>query len=155
MAAAQASELVIEGRRLRVTNLDKVMYPETGTTKGDVIAYYAAVAPWFVPHAAGRPVTRKRWVHGVDGPSFFTKNADSGTPDWIRLGSIEHPARPPATRWSTTRRRWCSSRNWPRWNSTCPNGAGTLPATRSTPTGSCSTSIRERARTSTPASSWR
>ena len=90
MAAAQASELVIEGRRLRVTNLDKVMYPETGTTKGDVIAYYAAVAPWFVPHAAGRPVTRKRWVHGVDGPSFFTKNADSGTPDWIRLGSIEH-----------------------------------------------------------------
>ena len=90
MVGAQPSELVIEGRRLRVTNLDKVMYPETGTTKGDVIAYYATVAPWFVPHAAGRPATRKRWVHGVGGPGFFTKNADSGTPDWIRLGTIEH-----------------------------------------------------------------
>jgi len=90
MAGARASELVIEGRRLRVTNLDKVMYPETATTKGDVIAYYAAVAPWFVPHAAGRPATRKRWVHGVEGRGFFTKNADSGTPDWIRLGTIEH-----------------------------------------------------------------
>lgn len=88
--ADKASQIEIDGRPLRVTNLDKVMYPATGTTKGDVIGYYAAVAPWFVPHAAQRPATRKRWVHGVDGPAFFTKNLDSGTPSWIKTASIEH-----------------------------------------------------------------
>ena len=82
--AAKASQIEVGGRTLRVTNLDKVMYPATGTTKGDVIAYYQAVAPWMVPHVAGRPATRKRWVHGVEGPAFFTKNADSGTLEWIR-----------------------------------------------------------------------
>lgn len=88
--AAKASQLEVDGRLLRVTNLDKVMYPETGTTKGDVIAYYQAVAPWFVPHAAGRPATRKRWVNGVGGHAFFSKNADSGTPEWVRTVAIEH-----------------------------------------------------------------
>ncbi|HOA88791.1 MAG TPA: ATP-dependent DNA ligase [Propioniciclava tarda] len=88
--AAKASQIEVGGRTLRVTNLDKVMYPATGTTKGDVIAYYQAVAPWMVPHVAGRPATRKRWVHGVEGPAFFTKNADSGTLEWIRTVGIEH-----------------------------------------------------------------
>nr|NLI51074.1 ATP-dependent DNA ligase [Propionibacterium sp.] len=90
MASPAASELTIDGRRLRLTNLDKVMYPATGTTKGDVIEYYRSVAGVFVPHAAGRPATRKRWVHGVGGPAFFSKNADSGTPDWVRRVSIQH-----------------------------------------------------------------
>ena len=88
--AAKASQIEVDGRLLRVTNLDKVMYPETGTTKGDVIAYYQAVARWFVPHASGRPATRKRWVNGVGGHAFFSKNADSGTPDWVRTVAIEH-----------------------------------------------------------------
>lgn len=85
-----ASEVTIDARRLRLTNLDKVMYPATGTTKGDVIDYYRAVAPVFVPHAAGRPATRKRWVHGVEGHAFFSKNADSGTPDWVRTVAQQH-----------------------------------------------------------------
>ncbi len=88
--SAAASEAIVDGHRLRLTNLDKVMYPATGTTKGDVIAYYRAVAPVFVAHAAGRPATRKRWVHGVQGPAFFSKNADSGTPDWVRTVAIQH-----------------------------------------------------------------
>ncbi|MGJ3508887.1 ATP-dependent DNA ligase [Enemella sp. A6] len=86
----------IGDRTIKVTNLDKVMYPETGTTKGDVIAYYAAVAEWFVPHAAGRPATRKRWVDGVGtaekpGDAFFNKNLDpKSTPDWVRTHTIKH-----------------------------------------------------------------
>ena len=85
----------IDGRRLRVTNLDKVVYPETGTTKGEVIAYYSQIAPLMLPHMRGRPVTRKRWVDGVGtadapGESFFTKQLERGAPDWIRRMPIEH-----------------------------------------------------------------
>ena len=78
--AEGARQLVeVDGRRLRLTNLDKVMYPETGMTKGEVISYYAEIAPVMVPLVAGRPVTRKRWVHGVgtaDAPGqvFVEKN---------------------------------------------------------------------------------
>ncbi|MDR5701916.1 ATP-dependent DNA ligase [Agromyces aerolatus] len=85
----------VDGRRLRLTNLDKVLYPETGTTKGEVISYYAEVAPVMVPLVAGRPVTRKRWVHGVgtaDAPGqvFFEKALADHAPDWLRRGTIEH-----------------------------------------------------------------
>ncbi|MGL1316101.1 hypothetical protein ACSTLB_00140, partial [Vibrio parahaemolyticus] len=55
----------IDGRRLRLSNLDKVLYPETGTTKGEVIDYYSRIAPRLLPHVRGRPVTRKRWPDGV------------------------------------------------------------------------------------------
>ena len=88
--------LEVDGRLIKVTNLDKVLYPETGTTKGDVIAYYQAVAPYFVPHAAHRPATRKRWPNGVGTPEqpqtpFFHKNLDpKSTPDWVRTFTIEH-----------------------------------------------------------------
>lgn len=94
---AQASQqVVVAGRSVKVTNLDKVMYPATGTTKGDVIGYYQAVAGWFVPHAAGRPCTRKRFVHGVGTPDapqrpFFHKNLpDAGVPAWVERRTIEH-----------------------------------------------------------------
>jgi bifunctional non-homologous end joining protein LigD len=85
----------IDGRRLRITNLDKVVYPETGTTKGEVIAYYSQIAPLMLPHMRGRPVTRKRWVDGVGtadapGESFFTKQLERGAPEWIRRMPIEH-----------------------------------------------------------------
>ena len=81
-----------------VTNLDKVMYPETGTTKADVLAYYAAVAPVLIPAAANRPATRKRWVHGVGtadapGEMFFQKNLDHSTPGWVPRASITHKER--------------------------------------------------------------
>ncbi|SFR66129.1 DNA ligase D, polymerase domain-containing protein/DNA ligase D, ligase domain-containing protein [Microbacterium azadirachtae] len=82
-------------RRLRVTNLDKVVYPETGTTKGEVIDYYARIAPLLLPVVAGRPVTRKRWVEGVGTAadpqgSFFAKQLEPGAPGWIRRREIPH-----------------------------------------------------------------
>jgi bifunctional non-homologous end joining protein LigD len=85
----------VDGRRLRLTNLDKVMYPETGTTKGEVISYYAEIAPVMVPLVAGRPVTRKRWVQGVgtaDAPGqvFFEKALADHAPEWLRRGTIQH-----------------------------------------------------------------
>lgn len=85
----------VDGRRLRVTNLDKVVYPETGTTKGEIIAYYTAIAPLLLPLLDGRPVTRKRWVEGVgsaEAPadSFFTKQIEPGAPSWIPRQAIQH-----------------------------------------------------------------
>ena len=71
----------VDGRRLQVSNLDKVMYPATETTKGEVLHYYATVAaPVLLPHLADRPVTRIRWPHGTAGPSFFEKNLPSRRP---------------------------------------------------------------------------
>lgn len=94
--AERASTVQVGGHAIKVTNLDKVMYPSTGTTKGDVIGYYQAVAPWFVAHSWGRPITRKRWVHGVGtarspGTSFFEKNLDArSTPDWVHTVDLAH-----------------------------------------------------------------
>ncbi|SFR68750.1 ATP-dependent DNA ligase LigD ligase module /ATP-dependent DNA ligase LigD phosphoesterase module /ATP-dependent DNA ligase LigD polymerase module [Agromyces sp. CF514] len=95
MAEGERQLVEVDGRRLRLTNLDKVMYPETGMTKGEVIAYYAEIAPVMVPLVAGRPVTRLRWVHGVgtaDAPEkpFFEKTLDEHAPEWLRRGVIRH-----------------------------------------------------------------
>lgn len=76
---------VADGRRLQLSNLDKVMYPATETTKGEVLNYYARVARYLLPHLAGRPVTRIRWPHGTDGPSFFEKNLPTGAPAWLHF----------------------------------------------------------------------
>jgi bifunctional non-homologous end joining protein LigD len=78
----------VEGRRLQVSNLDKVMYPATETTKGEVLHYYATVAPVLLPHLEDRPVTRIRWPHGTTGPSFFEKNLPSGAPAWLRSVTV-------------------------------------------------------------------
>ena len=78
----------VEGRTLTISNLDKVLYPRTGTTKGEVLHYYATIAPVLLPHLAGRPVTRIRWPHGVEGSSFFEKNAPAGTPSWVRTAEV-------------------------------------------------------------------
>lgn len=93
--AADDQVVSVGGRRVKLTSLDKVMYPETGTTKADVIAYYSAVSTVLIPHAADRPVTRKRWVHGVGtakapGEVFFQKNLDKATPEWVRRRVIHH-----------------------------------------------------------------
>ncbi|WP_277051302.1 ATP-dependent DNA ligase [Ruania albidiflava] len=93
---ARSSTLTeLDGRRLQLTSLDKVLYPASGTTKAEVIDYYLQVAPALLPHCAGRPVTRKRWVDGVGtaehpGEAFFTKNLDSGTPDWVVRADLQH-----------------------------------------------------------------
>ena len=95
-AATSESTLVsVDGHRIKLTNLDKVMYPETGTTKGEVLDYYARVADVLVPHAEHRPLTRKRYVHGVGteehpGQMFFQKNLEDAAPGWIAHRSIQH-----------------------------------------------------------------
>ena len=81
----------VEGRTLRLSNLDKVLYPEIGLTKGEIIHYYTAVAPVLLPHLAGRPLTVKRYPNGVDGMFFFEKNASRGKPDWVRTERLPAP----------------------------------------------------------------
>jgi len=78
----------VEGRTLKLSNLDKVLYPQTGTTKGEVLNYYARIAPVLLPHLKDRAVTRIRWPHGVQGESFYEKNAPQGVPSWVRTASI-------------------------------------------------------------------
>src|SRR3954453_15835002 len=78
----------VEGRTLRLSNLDKVLHPRTGTTKGEVLNYYAQVAPVLLPLLEDRPVTRVRWPHGVEQARFFDKNAPAGTPAWVRTAEV-------------------------------------------------------------------
>ena len=74
----------VDGRRIVLRNLDKVLYPATGTTKAEVLSYYTAVAAPLLAVVRDRPVTRKRWPDGVDGLVFFEKNLPQGTPSWVR-----------------------------------------------------------------------
>ncbi|WP_193610347.1 non-homologous end-joining DNA ligase [Nocardioides lijunqiniae] len=78
----------VEGRTLKISSLDKVLFPRTGTTKGEVLSYYAQIAPVLLPHLQDRAVTRIRWPHGVQDMSFFEKNAPSGTPSWVRTATV-------------------------------------------------------------------
>lgn len=87
-AGSEAVRVEVEGRQLNLTNLDKVLYPRTGTTKGEVLHYYATIAPVLLPHLADRAVTRIRWPHGVEGESFFEKNVPPGTPSWVRTVEV-------------------------------------------------------------------
>lgn len=81
----------VDGRQLTLTNLDKVLYPDTGFTKAEVVDYYSRVAPALLPHLADRPLTVKRYPNGVDGPFFFEKNAPRGTPAWMRTVTLPAP----------------------------------------------------------------
>lgn len=83
MAEQQTQQVTVEGRRLRLSSLDKLLYPSTETTKGEVLNYYAQVSPFLLPLLAGRPVTRVRFPHGVGDLSFFEKNLPSGAPSWL------------------------------------------------------------------------
>jgi bifunctional non-homologous end joining protein LigD len=78
----------VQGRKLSLTNLDKVLYPATGFTKGQVVDYYVRVAPYLVPHLAGRPLTMKRYPGGVDQEYFFEKNAPLHRPDWVKTAPV-------------------------------------------------------------------
>ena len=78
----------VEGRTLTISSLDKVLYPRTGTTKGEVLNYYAQVSEVLLPQLRDRAVTRIRWPHGVEGSSFFEKNAPAGTPSWVRTAEV-------------------------------------------------------------------
>lgn len=80
----------VEGRTLKLTNLDKVLYPATGFTKGQVVDYYVRIAPVLVPHLAGRPLTMKRYPGGVgeEQEFFFEKNAPKHRPDWVKTAPV-------------------------------------------------------------------
>ena len=95
--ARREQTVTVDGHTLKVSNLDKVLYPETGTTKGEIIDYLQRVAPALLPHAAWRPATRKRWVDGVGtaenpGTVFFRKDLEDSAPNWIPRAPLEHKA---------------------------------------------------------------
>jgi hypothetical protein len=82
--------LVLDGHRVALTNLGKVYFPELGVTKGDLLAYYLAIAGTILPHVSGRAIVMKRYPNGVDGAFFYMKRAPAARPAWIRTCSIEH-----------------------------------------------------------------
>jgi len=85
--------LRVDDRDVRLTNLDKILYPTTGTTKADVIHYYVGVAEYLIRYAHDRPATRKRWPDGVQSESFFEKNLREHAPIWIARASLQHSDR--------------------------------------------------------------
>ena len=89
--AGQRVRVHIDGRELELSNLDKVMYPANGFTKGEVIDYYVRVAPVLLPHLADRPLTRIRYPNGVEAASFFEKNKPGGTPSWVHTERLPVP----------------------------------------------------------------
>ncbi len=89
---SQSVRVRVEDRVLTVTNLDKVLYPETGFTKGQVIDYYLRIAPVLLPHVAGRPLTLKRYPNGVTGDYFYEKHAPAHRPDWVPTAAIDSPS---------------------------------------------------------------
>lgn len=82
------SSVEIQGRTLKLSNLEKVLYPAAGFTKKDVIDYYVRIAPALIPHLRGRALTRKRYPDGVEGEPFFEKNAPMHKPDWVKVAPI-------------------------------------------------------------------
>ena len=84
----RAVEVTVAGKRLRLTNLDKVMYPKTGFTKRDLIDYYVRIAPVLLPHLHDRPLTLKRYPDGVEGQFFYEKQCPSHRPDWVQTAAV-------------------------------------------------------------------
>jgi bifunctional non-homologous end joining protein LigD len=82
------AEVEIEGRRLKLSNLNKVLYPKTGFTKGDLIDYYARIGPTVLPHLRDRPLTLKRYPDGVEAEYFYEKQCPSHRPDWVETAAI-------------------------------------------------------------------
>ncbi|HTD24125.1 MAG TPA: non-homologous end-joining DNA ligase [Terriglobales bacterium] len=94
--AKNTSIIEIQGRKLSVSNLDKVLYPADGFTKGELIDYYMRIAPVLLPHLRGRPLTMKRYPNGVGGMFFYEKNCPKHRPDWVQTARI----------WSEGNQRW-------------------------------------------------
>jgi bifunctional non-homologous end joining protein LigD len=88
---AERISVQVDGVTLELSNLDKVLYPTSGFTKGEVIDYYTRVAPVLLPHLTDRPLTRIRYPNGVGGNGFFEKNAPAGVPDWVRIETLPAP----------------------------------------------------------------
>ena len=86
--AKETAQIEVQGRRLALSNLDKILYPAAEFTKRQVLDYYVRVAPFLIPHLAGRPLTMKRYPDGVDGEFFYEKNAPKHRPDWLKTAPI-------------------------------------------------------------------
>jgi bifunctional non-homologous end joining protein LigD len=88
---AGSQQVEVDGRELKLTNLDKVLYPATGFSKGEVVDYYAKVAPAIVPHLEGRALTLRRFPEGVDDSdaAFFEKRCPKHRPDWVVTAAVE------------------------------------------------------------------
>jgi bifunctional non-homologous end joining protein LigD len=82
------AELVVENRKIQVSNLDKVLYPKAGFTKSQVIDYYIRVAPVLLPHLKDRPLTMKRYPDGVEGEFFYEKNCPKHRPKWVQTAQV-------------------------------------------------------------------
>src|SRR3954467_940401 len=82
------SELIVENRKIPVSNLNKVLYPKAGFTKGQVIDYYIRIAPVLLPHLKDRPLTMKRYPNGVDGEFFYEKNCPAHRPKWVKTAKV-------------------------------------------------------------------
>ena len=88
-----AVAVTVDGRRLKLSNFDKVLYPQTGFTKGELIAYYARIASAVLPHLKDRPLTLKRYPNGVEAPYFYEKQSPSHRPEWVqtaRIGGVNY-----------------------------------------------------------------
>jgi len=96
MAQRTTTDVEIEGRRLTLSNLEKVLYPEAGFTKAQLIDYYVRIAPVLLPHLRGRPLTMKRYPEGVDGEMFYQKNCPDHRPTWVTTARV----------WSEGNKRW-------------------------------------------------
>jgi bifunctional non-homologous end joining protein LigD len=88
MAKKTEQVVEIEGKKLKLSNLDKVLYPAVGFTKGQVIDYYVRIAPVLIPHLEGRPLTMKRYPEGVDGMFFYEKNCPKHRPEWVQTAKV-------------------------------------------------------------------
>jgi bifunctional non-homologous end joining protein LigD len=95
MSKRMAVRTLVDGRELEVSNLDKVLYPEDGFTKGQVIDYYVRVAKVMLPHVGDRPLTMKRFPNGVESKYFFEKHAPAHAPDWVRQVAVPSTASAP------------------------------------------------------------
>jgi len=84
----ETAELVVEDKKLSVSNLDKVLYPKAGFTKGQVIDYYIRIAPVLLPHLEDRPLTMKRYPNGVDAEFFYEKNCPAHRPKWVKTAKV-------------------------------------------------------------------
>ena len=98
MSSSKTVEVQIENRTLKLSNLDKVLYPATGFTKAQVIDYYSRIGPALIPHLKGRPLTLKRYPNGVDQEFFFEKNCPKHRPPWVHTAEV----------WSWGNDRWMS-----------------------------------------------
>jgi len=85
---SEIAQLIVEGKKLAVSNLGKVLYPKVGFTKGEVIEYYIRIAPVLLPHLRDRPLTMKRYPNGVDAEFFYEKNCPSHRPSWVKTAKV-------------------------------------------------------------------